>query len=192
MLETMSRDWWALALRGAIAIVLGVIAFMHPSWTVGALIFLFGIYAFVDGLVAMVAGARLSKQHRQAWPALGGGLFGIVLGAIAMYHPITVAFTLIYIVAVWAILTGVIAVAIAIELRKHVENEWLMGLSGGLSILFGVILASIPNTGIVILAWTVGGYALVFGITMVALAFRLRNFGGSGGYSAPLTGSGRV
>ena len=136
------------------------------------LVLLFGAYALVDGVFAIVAGVRGSQGHR--WLLLAEGALGVLAGLIAFFWPGLTALALLYVIALWAIFTGVVEVVMAIRLRREMENEWLMALSGVLSVVFGLILAVLPGVGLLSLVWLIGIYALAFGIALIVLGFRVR------------------
>src|SRR5215211_125701 len=172
ILPTLTTNWWALLLRGMAAVLFGLVALFWPGLTLFVLIVFFGAYALVDGIFAIVAGIRGSGGRR--WVLLAEGVLGVLAGLVAFFWPDITALVLLYVIAFWAIFTGVLEVILAISLRREIENEWLMGLSGVLSVLFGVILAALPGVGLLSLVWLVGIYALIFGVTLVVLGFRAR------------------
>jgi uncharacterized membrane protein HdeD (DUF308 family) len=177
MLEQLTRRWWMLAVRGALAILFAVIAFSRPGITVLALVWLWGAYAFVDGIFTLAASLRAVDHHQHWGILLLEGLSGIAAGIIAFAWPHVTALVLVILIAAWAMVTGIFEIAAAIRLRQMIEHEWLLGLSGVLSILLGVLLVAEPRAGVILWAWTVGAYALFFGIVLLALAFRLRALG---------------
>ncbi len=179
MLETMGRHWWTMALRGLLGIILGIVAFVWPGITVAALVLLFGVYAIIDGVVALVASFRLMEGHGRWWPALLEGLCGIAAGIVAFAWPGLTAVALIYLIAAWAIVTGVFQIVAAVQLRRYIAGEWMLALGGVVSILLGALLFAFPVAGLVVWAWMVGAYALLFGILMLALGFKLRALGSS-------------
>ena len=167
-------EWWAVALRGVIAVVFGLVALVWPGPTVAALALLFGLYALADGLFAAGAAFRVGRLRRRRW-ALGlEGLAGIVAGLIAIFMPALVALTLVAFIGAWALFTGVMEIIAAVRLRREIENEWLLGLGGVLSVLFGLFAVASPGTSVLALVWVVGVYAIAFGITLLALGWRLR------------------
>lgn len=165
----------AIALKGAIAIVLGVIALLLPGPTFLALTVAFGTFAMIDGLLALIAMFDRSTRLNRGWLALEA-VAGIVAGVITLVWPGITAAGLIYLISAWAMVTGVIKIVNAVRLRKQIRREWLLILSGVASILLGGILAVMPLPGIVALMWAVGAYGLVFGGLLVVLAIRLRRF----------------
>jgi uncharacterized membrane protein HdeD (DUF308 family) len=166
----LARNWWALALRGLLAVLFGLAAFLWPGISLVALVTLFGAYALVDGIFAIVSAFRTSEW----WPLLLEGIAGIAAGVITFLWPGITAFALVYLIAAWAIVTGIFEIIAAVRLRKAIENEWLLGLGGLASVALGVIMIAAPGAGALGLVWAIGAYALVFGVTLIALGFRLR------------------
>jgi uncharacterized membrane protein HdeD (DUF308 family) len=177
MLDQLVRHWWVLALRGILAILFAVIAFSRPGITVIALVWLWGAYAFVDGVFALIAAVRSAEQHQRWAMLLLEGISGIAAGIIAFAWTGITALVLVYLIAAWAIVTGIFEIAAAVRLRQMIEGEWLLGLSGVLSVLVGLLIAARPGAGLLAWVWIVGAYALLFGIVLLALAFRLRALG---------------
>jgi uncharacterized membrane protein HdeD (DUF308 family) len=172
MLPTLAGNWWALLLRGIAAVLFGLAALFWPGLTLYVLVLFFGAYVLVDGVLAIVAGIRGSGGRR--WLLLAEGALGVLAGLVAFFYPGITALVLLYVIAFWAIFTGILRVVTAISLRRELENEWLMVLSGVLSVLFGVILAALPGVGLLSLVWLVGIYAIVFGVALMILGFRVR------------------
>lgn len=173
----LARNWWALALRGVLAIVFGVLAFANPGITLAALVLLFGVYALVDGVFAIIAGLRAARRHERWWPLALEGLASIAAGIVTLLIPAAAAFALLILVSAWSILTGAFRIGAAIRLRTEIEGEWLLIVSGLISVAFGLVIVIFPGAGLVTLVWLVGFYAVIFGILLVALALRLRGHG---------------
>jgi uncharacterized membrane protein HdeD (DUF308 family) len=174
MLTMLARNWWVVALRGVFAIIFGVLAIVWPGITLLALITLFGAYALVDGIFAVIAGIASYGRNERWWAVLLEGIAGIILGVLTFLWPGTTALVLVYFIAAWALITGVFEIAAAIRLRKEIQGEWMMVLSGILSIVFGLFLVIAPGAGALGLTLVIGAYAIVFGILLIILAFRLR------------------
>ena len=174
MLATLARNWWVFVLRGVLAILFGIAAWVWPGLTLTALVYLFGAYALVDGVFAVVAGIASRGENRRWWAELLVGVAGIVLGILTFAWPGVTALALLYLIAAWALVTGVFEIVAAIQLRAVIENEWLLGLGGLASVLFGVLLIVFPGAGALGLLWLIAAYAVLFGVLVIALGFRLR------------------
>ena len=174
MAAVMVGNWWALALRGVVAILFALIAFFLPGITAAALILLFGAYALVDGVFALIAGLRAARHHGRSGPLLLEGILNILIGTIVFLWPGPALVALIYLIAIWAVISGIALIAAGMALIRH-SGEWLLVLSGVISVLLGIILFVQPAAGVVALSWWLGFYALLFGITLVATAFRIRH-----------------
>jgi uncharacterized membrane protein HdeD (DUF308 family) len=180
MLTTLAKNWWLLALRGLMAIIFGILAFIWPGMTLVVLVLMFGAYAFLDGLFELIAVITRRTGAKPAWAGILEGLVGIAAGIGAFIWPQITAMALLYLIAAWAIVTGVLEILTAIRLREEIDNEWFLALAGALSVIFGVLLVIFPGTGALALVWMIGGYAVAFGILLIVLAFRLRRMGASG------------
>lgn len=176
--------WWASALRGAIAILFGVAALLRPDITLVALVVLFGAYMLVDGVFAVATMFGGASEGRPRWLLLLEGVLGILAGLIAFLFPGIAAVALLYLISVWAIVTGVAEVVLAIELRREIEGEWAMIAGGVVSVVFGIILAVLPAVGILSLVWLIGIYAIAFGVLLLIMAFRVRGRGQANGDGA--------
>jgi uncharacterized membrane protein HdeD (DUF308 family) len=177
MLSEISRNWWLVAFRGALAVIFGVIAFVWPGVTFEALVLLFGAYALVDGVLMVLFGLMAASYHQQWLPLVIGGVIGVGLGIITFVQPATVALALVYVVAFWAIFTGLLEIVAAIRLRDVISAEWLVVISGALSIVFGILVAAQPTAGALTIAYLFGFYALLAGISQLVLGFRMRGLG---------------
>jgi uncharacterized membrane protein HdeD (DUF308 family) len=158
---------------------------------VAALVLLFGAYALVDGIFNLIAAFRAPREgKRWGWLAFSG-VTGVATGLIAFFFPGITALALVLLVAAWSLVTGIAEIVVAIRLRREIEHEWLLGLSGLLSVAFGVLLFLMPAVGAIALAIWIGAYALVFGGLLIALGIRLRNWsrshraGGAPGAAVP-------
>jgi uncharacterized membrane protein HdeD (DUF308 family) len=179
MFNLMTQNWWAMALRGLVAILFGIAAFMLPGVMLWALVMLFGAYALVDGIFALISAFRRDVRRdirsERWWALLFEGFVGIVIGVLTFTWPKLTAMGLVYMIAFWAILTGALEVITAVRLRHAIRGEWLMALIGILSMAFGLLLALFPLAGALSLMWLVGAYAIAVGVLMIALGFKLRS-----------------
>jgi uncharacterized membrane protein HdeD (DUF308 family) len=174
--DTLAHNWWLLALRGLAAIIFGILAFIWPASTLLGLMILFGAFAFVNGILSLMLAAKAPKGYPRFGSLILGGILGIIAGVVTFFWPALTAAGLLILIAAWAILTGILEIVAAIRLRKEIVNEWLLALVGILSVIFGVLLLLQPAAGAVVLIWWIGAYALVFGILLLILAFRVRSW----------------
>jgi uncharacterized membrane protein HdeD (DUF308 family) len=170
----LRKNWWALVLRGVIAILFAVITFAVPGITIAVLVTIFGFYALFDGVFAIVSTIKAVQGHRRWGAFLFEGVVGILFGLYAIIFPIAAAAVFVMFVAVWAIFTGILEITAAIRLRRHIRGEWMLILVGVLSILLGLTLVAAPVSGAVFLVWVLASYGLIFGVLLIALGFRVR------------------
>jgi len=177
VLRSLADNWWLLLLRGIAAIAFGVLTFFWPGLTLVTLTLLWGAYALMDGVIAIWAAFNASGGDAgpRWWLGLSG-VAGILAGFVTFYYTGTTTLVLLMFIAVWAIIIGILQIWGAIVLRKVLQHEWLLILSGVLSIAFGVVLLAQPGTGALALVWTIAWYAIFFGCLYVALAFRLKQY----------------
>ncbi|MBV9028175.1 MAG: HdeD family acid-resistance protein [Candidatus Eremiobacteraeota bacterium] len=173
--HVLARNWWTWLIRGIAAIVFGILAFLSPVGTILAIGILFGAYALVDGIFAIVAAVRAAETHQRWWPFLIEGIIGIIIAAITFYDIRITLLALYFTIAAWAFLTGIVEIAAGVQLRKHLANEFWLILSGVISILFGVLMLWSPVAAAFAIVWIIAAYAIVFGILMIGLALRLRS-----------------
>jgi uncharacterized membrane protein HdeD (DUF308 family) len=174
----LARNWWLLALRGVLAIIFGVVAFIWPGTTLAVLVLLFGAYALVDGIFSVIAGiVRATKRRERWWVMVLEGLLGIGAGVVTLISPGMTALVLLYLIAAYFIVTGVLEIISAIRLRREIQGECWLVLAGIASIIFGVLMFLFPGTGALAVVWIIGAYGVAFGVLMLILAFRLRNWG---------------
>jgi len=169
-----------LVLRGVLAILFGILAFIWPGPTLEVLVLIFGAYALVDGIFLVATGiAGTGASGGMRWFLVLGGLAGIILGVGTFFYPNITATALLYIIGAWAIVTGIFEVLAAIQLRQEIENEWLYIISGALSIVFGVLVFVYPQASALSIVWLIAIYAVIYGVAIIALGFRVRNLGSS-------------
>jgi uncharacterized membrane protein HdeD (DUF308 family) len=172
--KILSRSWWMLALRGAISILFGVLALFWPGLTLLGLIALFTVYALLYGAVSVIGAVQNRKKEEDWWLLLLIGMVGLVAGAIALLHPALTALILVMVMGANALLSGMLDIVIAIRLRKTMNNERLLILNGIVSILFGIAVLLFPGAGALALVWLIGFYAMLAGVLLLALSFRMR------------------
>jgi uncharacterized membrane protein HdeD (DUF308 family) len=170
-----STYWWIFLLRGIFALVLGVLAIGWPGVTFATLIVFLGAYLFIAGVFAVI-GAFAARKTSENWGIfLLSGLLGILFGILTFYNPFATGAALVYLVAFWAIVAGLFEVVIAIRLRKVITGEGWYIAGGLLTVIFGLLLVANPVAAAVTLTWVFGIYAVVTGVMLVSLAFRLRS-----------------
>ncbi len=176
MFDQLINRWWIIALRGIVAMAFGVMAFLSPDKTLTFLVSLFGIFALADGIFTV--GAGLASN----WLSLFlEGIVGGSVGLLTLFFPGTAAFWFVPLIAAWAFVTGALELTGAYSLRQTVKGplikgEWLLGVSGVLSVAFGAAIAAQSGTVVEPFMWTLGGYALLSGVLLVALGFNIRTW----------------
>ena len=171
--RTMSEHWWVVLLRGVLAILFGLLAFAWPGLTAVILVTIWGVYALFDGIVGIIAGIK------GKWTSLVVlGLLGIAAGIVALLWPGLTAISLLWVLAIWIIVAGSMQIGAAIRLRKEVQGEWMWILSGVLMVGLGMLFFLNPGAGILSVTWLVASMAIVWGILLVLLAFKLKGLRG--------------
>ena len=174
MFIQMSRHWWWLALRGLIAIVFGALALIWPQRALLSLVLAFGAFVLVDAFFTLIWGLISMGSYDRWWAIRWGAVAAIIIGLLAFFWPGKTAVVLMYSIAAWAIITGVLEIMAAIQLRGVITGKQMLVLYGILSVLFGVLLFVIPGTGALSLVWVIGLYTIVMGIMLIILGYRLR------------------
>jgi uncharacterized membrane protein HdeD (DUF308 family) len=174
-LRWLVDNWWLVLLRGIVAILFGVLTFIWPGITVLSLTLLWGAYALVDGVVAIwtAISSKATESSKRWWLALAG-VVGVLAGILTMVVPLATALGLLLFLATWLIIAGVLQIVGAIQLRAEIDNEWLLGLTGLLSILLGISLVLFPGSGLLSVSWLIGAFAIAMGVSYIGLAMRLR------------------
>jgi len=175
--EYLGRSWALIVLRGVAAVLFGLLAITSPGVTLAALVFIWGAYAIADGVLAIVAGLKIRDNGRPLWSLFVAGVLGIAAGVMTFLWPGVTALAVLVLIASWAIGVGSLQIVAAIRLRKVIEGEWALGLSGILSLAFGVLAVLHPGAGALGLLWMIAAYAIGFGTLLVVVGFRLRSFG---------------
>lgn len=174
LLHALAKNWWLLLLRGIAAIIFGVLAFIWPGLTLLVLVILYGAYALVDGVLSLAAAVMGRGGPVPTWWLVIVGVLGIAVGILTFVWPGITALVLILFIGAWALVTGIFEIIGAIRLRKEIDDEWMLILSGALSVLFGLGVMILPGAGALALIWVIAIYAIIFGVLMIALALRLR------------------
>lgn len=174
MLQRLTRFWWLIVLRGVVSVIFAIIAFTNPTLAFEALIFVLGVFLIADGATAIFLGIRMRGHDDDWWSILLEGVLGVGLGLVALINPELTAAGLVLVLALWFLLTGFFEIATAVKLRKEIENEWLLGLAGVVSIALGALMIVNPNAGAVSIMWWLGIYAALFGVLLIGLGLRMR------------------
>lgn len=174
MSAVLARNWWLVALRGLLAILFGVIAFVAPGAFVLSLVLFFAAYMLVDGIFGIVAAVRAAQRHERWGFLLLEGLLDLVVGVAAFLVPAAAVWAFVLLVAAWALLSGGLMIAAAFRLHAH-YGRWWLGLGGVVSVLFGIVLLINPGMSALVLTCWLGAYAVAFGVMLLILGFRLRS-----------------
>jgi uncharacterized membrane protein HdeD (DUF308 family) len=172
--DMLSRYWWMTLLRGVFWILFGVVIFTRPGISLVSLTLALGAIMFIDGVIEVSNAISGRKDHDDWWVLLLIGLAGIGVGVLTFYNPAVTALAVVLYVAIWAIATGLLEIVAAVRLRKQIQGEFWLILAGLASVVFGVLLTTNPGAGALTLLWLFGGFALVFGVLLVLLAFKVK------------------
>jgi uncharacterized membrane protein HdeD (DUF308 family) len=174
-LSRFAENWRAMALRGLVAVLFGLVVLLWPGLILAVLSLFFGIYALVDGGLVLVPALRTSDRGARKWLPLAEGTVGVIAGLVALLWPGMTTSGLLYVIVGWAVATGILKILTAIMLRSEVENGWLLAGGGALSVLFGLILAALVGSDLPFLAPFIGVFAVVVGLALIVFAFRIRD-----------------
>jgi len=172
----LNRSWWLVVLRGVVAIAFGVLTFVKPNISLASLVLLFGAFSFADGILRIGCAIAGDGDSESRWLLALAGLLGIAVGVLTLMAPDITAYALVIYVGAWALVTGALEIVAAIKLRGIIDNEWLLALAGLASIAFGILIMARPREGALTLLWLIGGYAIFFGVVLLAFAFKARAF----------------
>lgn len=175
-IRRLADNWWLLVLRGVLAIIFGIVAWVWPGLNLTTLIILVGAWLLVDGAFQIVFAILNRARVDSVLPFIIGGLISVIGGIVILAWPGLSAIALIYLIGAWAVITGIFEIVAAIQLRKEIENEWAIGIGGLISIAFGAVVLIFPGDGAVALVWLIGIFAIVLGIALIAAGFRLRSW----------------
>jgi uncharacterized membrane protein HdeD (DUF308 family) len=170
----LTRNWWAVGIRGVAALLFGVLAIALPGVTLLTLVILLSAYFIIDGVFAIIAGVRAARQGERWWPFVLEGIANIAVGVVIFLLPQISVLALMYLLAIWAIFTGVV-MAFGGGTFTTGAPRWLLIVGGALSVLLGVMMIGQPSLGLLALAWWVGSYGIMFGVVLLSLAIWLRN-----------------
>lgn len=179
MAAVLAGNWWAWILRGVLAIIFGILTFMLPQTALLTLTLLFAGYAVVEGIINSIAAVSAPKgaQPQRWWILLLEGIVSVAAGFVTILYPGITILVFVTLIGIWAVITGVFEIVAAIRLRKQIEGEWLLVIMGIFSVIFGGVFLFLPVVGALTLAFYIGAYALIFGVLLIALGFKLRNWG---------------
>jgi len=177
MKKYLAKYWWVFLLRGLFSVIFGVLAFVMPGLTIATLVIVWGAYALVDGIFALYASATGGTKPGDHWLVGLQGLIGLAAGVITLIMPGVTALGLLIAIAAYSLVVGVLQIAAAIKLREEIEGEFWLGLSGLVSILFGMFVIARPGEGALAVIWIIGGYAIIFGVFLISFAFRIKGHG---------------
>lgn len=173
MNATLARHWWAIVLRGVIAVLFGIAALAVPGAVLLSLALLFGIYMLADGAIGLVSTVRAVTAHGHWGMLLAEAILNIIMGLIALFIPGAAVLAFVLLMAAWALTSGALMLVAAFKLHAT-HGRWWLALGGVASILWGVLLVAAPLIGAVVLTWWLGVYAIVFGVSLLACGWRLR------------------
>ena len=173
----LAKNWWMFLARGILAILLGLIALFWPDVAFVSLVLLIGVFALVNGIIAIVSAFTSNAKSENWWWLIAEGVFGIVLGLLSIFQPQAMVKAWLILIAAWLIITGIFEIITAIALRKVIEGEFWMILAGSIALLFGFLLLASPTLGIAAIGIIIGIFAILFGIILILFAIGLKKYG---------------
>lgn len=176
MVKNLAKMWWLLALKGVFAILFGILILAWPGLTIGVLVIIYGVFALVGGILSMIISLFSIGKYSNWWVMFLEGVLGFIVGGIVLKWPAISLLLLVIIIGIWAIISGIAQIITAFFVRQQIKNEWLMALSGLISLLFGLLLFSWPISGIIVLSWLIGFYALLLGIFLIVFGFQVKTY----------------
>lgn len=174
MLTFLAKNWWILVVRGIAAVIFGVLAFMWPALTLAVLVIVWGAYALVDGVIGLIGVFSGPRSDGLPWWLFIASIAGIAVGVLTFAQPAITAIALLWLIGVFAIVRGVMEISAAIRLRKEIDNEWLLGLAGLASLIFGVLVLVFPGQGALAIVLWIGAAAIVIGVIEIMLGFKVK------------------
>jgi uncharacterized membrane protein HdeD (DUF308 family) len=180
MLDALTSRWWVFLIRGVAALIFGILALVYPGMTFVALTIIFGAYAFIDGIFALAA-ALGGLGGSRWWVLVLEGILGLIVAFYVWTQPTYSAIALVYAIAIWAVITGIAEIIGGLQLREFISNEWLYILAGVVSIVFGILVFRDVGAGLIAVTWTIGIYAILFGLAQFGIAYRLNKLHSTAG-----------
>jgi uncharacterized membrane protein HdeD (DUF308 family) len=184
MLTLLFKNWWILLLKGILLIIFGILSFMNPGITLATLVLWFAIFMMIDGVISIFGVVSNWKTEEDKWLLVAEGALGLVLGFLVYRSPDTFLSFIAFVISFWAIFSGISKIAMAIQLRKEIEGEGWLILSGVLSLIFGILVFSQPGIGIATLMWIMAAFAILLGVLFILLSLKLRKAGNQLGEKA--------
>jgi uncharacterized membrane protein HdeD (DUF308 family) len=166
--------WWAMVAQGVLSVVIGMLAIFYPGPALLAAALVFGAYAFVDGVLLLISAFAGRRGRRPGGGWIGLGILGVAVGALTFSSPMSTVLALVYALAAWSIARGILQIAAAVELRRVIENEWLLITTGFISISYGILVLLLPLAGIVAMAWMFGVYSVASGVLLISLGLSFK------------------
>ena len=180
----LARNWWLFLVRGILALIFGIVALVFPAAAFLSLVLVFGAFALVDGIFAIISAFTSNAKSENWWWLILEGVVGILIGVLTVIQPAAMGAAWVYLIAAWAIVSGSIELMAAYQFRDVIRREWLLALDGAIAILFGLVLIVFPSAGALAVVWLIGAFAIVSGVILLVIAFRLRGRARGTGQSA--------
>ena len=184
MLTLLFKNWWVLLLKGILLVIFGILSFMNPGITLATLVLWFAIFMMIDGVFSIFGVVSNWKTEEDKWLLLAEGALGLVLGLLVYRSPDTFLSFIAFVISFWAIFSGISRIAMAIQLRKEIEGEGWLILSGVLSVIFGILVFAQPGIGIATLMWIIAIFAILEGVLLILLSLKLKKAGNKLGEKA--------
>jgi uncharacterized membrane protein HdeD (DUF308 family) len=184
MLTLLFKNWWVLLLKGILLVIFGILSFMNPGITLATLVLWFAIFMMIDGVFSIFGVVSNWKTEEDKWLLLAEGALGLVLGLLVYRSPDTFLSFIAFVISFWAIFSGISRIAMAIQLRKEIEGEGWLILSGVLSVIFGILVFAQPGIGIATLMWIIAIFAILVGVLLILLSLKLKKAGNKLGEKA--------
>lgn len=177
MINELAQNWWAVLIRGILALILGILIIaVPPIVTLAVLIIFLGAYFLVDGIFAIIS--AFSSKHQHKWVLIVEGILGIIIGIIVFVWPVMTALVLLFLIAIWAVVTGIMEIVFAGVNWNRGQGKWWLLIGGILSLVLGIIMFAQPAAGALALIIFVEIYLILFGIMLIALSIWLKQWAG--------------